>query len=162
MQHACAEPRKRRRRRQSRNADSSQLPVATTLTVSYVFRKRADAEAAFKKLTAAFEKLHDPVQQARCRAEVERVASRSYKRNPSAHSGAGSSSHTPVTRPSGGDGGGGGAASRAGGGDAPRWCREGEYVPEKKRGEETPETGKRKVCLSHPIFGQCATFSKLR
>lgn len=92
--------------------------------------RHQDAEAAFKKLTAAFEKLHDPVQQAGSRAEAERNAHRSRKRKSSGAHGA-SGAQPSSTRPTNSGDGRGGAGGT--GDDAPRWCREGEYVPEQRK-----------------------------
>eukprot|EP00752_Nemacystus_decipiens_P016374 g14637.t1 len=91
-----------------------------------------DAEAAFKKLTAAFETLHDPARQALSRAEAERDSCGPRHGNNRRGSGAGGRS--------------GGSGSSA---EAPRWCREGEYVPEAERNNEaTPDTGRRE---SRPV-----------
>ena len=111
-----------------------------------------DAEAAFKKLTAAFEKLCDPVQQAASRAEANRRnaprrkrASPSFGASPKKSWGGGGGGGS--FSGDGGGGGGGGAGTAGSRREAPRWCREGEYVPDQKREkeEETPDAGKRKV-----------------
>lgn len=105
-----------------------------------------DAEAAFKKLTAAFEKLHDPARQALSRAEAEHRSGGPRHRN-----NRGGSSSSPRPRDSSGDSSHERAAGARSGGsrssaEAPRWCREGEYVPEAEREKEaTPGTGKREV-----------------
>ncbi|CAM9156758.1 unnamed protein product, partial [Laminaria digitata] len=106
--------------------------------------RHPDAEAAFKKLTAAFEKLYDPVQQAASRAEANRRSAPRRSRG-SSRSGA---SPNESCRGGGGDWGGGGGEGGGSTGEAPRWCREGEYVPEQEREkeeEETPDAGKRKA-----------------
>lgn len=126
----------------------------------------SDAEAAFKKLTAAFETLHDPTKQAASRATAEYGQNKRRKgdRHKSSTAGntgtraahnSGSQDRTGSEEGRGEKGngpfGGGGAGSRGSGGgmgagEAPRWCREGEYVPRKERekdGEEdVPEDGK--------------------
>ncbi|CAM9308692.1 unnamed protein product, partial [Hapterophycus canaliculatus] len=100
--------------------------------------RHPDAEAAFKKLTAAFEKLHDPARQAMCRSEATHST-----RNPRQ----GRGSHSRSSDSSGSthefDGGLGGAGARSWGSkataaEAPRWCREGEYVPEAEGKKTTP------------------------
>ncbi|CAM9159779.1 unnamed protein product, partial [Ectocarpus sp. 8 AP-2014] len=101
--------------------------------------RHPDAEAAFKKLTAAFEKLHDPAQQALCRAEAEQR----NRGRPRKHRGDSSSGGRPSE--SRHEYGGGGTSSARSGvnrpAEAPRWCREGEYVPEaEQKREEGPDT----------------------
>lgn len=103
----------------------------------YLHDLYADSEAAFKKLTAAFEKLHDPLQQAASRAEAERPNRQNGRRG---NSNSSKSRRTEGAQNGGTDKGGGGACS----GEAPRWCREGEYVPEKEK-EQPPTSGERKV-----------------
>ncbi|CAN0146491.1 unnamed protein product, partial [Ectocarpus sp. 13 AM-2016] len=96
--------------------------------------RHPDAEAAFKKLTAAFEKLYDPAQQALCRAEAEqRNRGRPRKHQADSRSGGRPSESRNEY--------GGGESSSARSGEhgpaeAPRWCREGEYVPEAERKRE--------------------------
>lgn len=110
-----------------------------------------DAEAAFKKLTAAFEKLYDPAQQAASRAEANRRSAPGRSRGSSRSGASPNESYGGGGGDGGGGGGGGGGgcgAGKAGStGEAPRWCREGEYVPkqEREKEEETPDAGKRKV-----------------
>ena len=88
---------------------------------------KADAEAAFKKLAAAFEKLIDPAQQAACLAETTRKRARQNDRSDAGRAG-------------GGMGWGPGVEK------FPRWCKEGEYVPKEKTGEEsTPDAAGQKV-----------------
>lgn len=106
----------------------------------YLHNPYTDSEAAFKKLTAAFEKLHDPLQQAASWAEAQRSNHQSGRRGNSYSS---KSRRTGGAQDGGTDRGGGGGACA---GEAPRWCREGEYVPEKeKEKEQTPTNGERKV-----------------
>lgn len=100
-----------------------------------------DAEAAFKKLTAAFEKLNDPVQQAASRADAERTAHRDRSRNrgsPPHGSGRGGNGTHPAPTDANSDVRADVNSGR-GARDAPRWCREGEYIPEQKRKEEEEE-----------------------
>ena len=117
----------------------------------FVAANASDAEAAFKKLTAAFEKLYDPAQQAASRAEATRRSAPRRNRG-SSRSGASPNESYGGGGEGGGAGGGGGGGGVGAGkaestGEAPRWCREGEYVPKQEREnkEETPDAGKRKV-----------------
>ncbi|CAM9586891.1 unnamed protein product, partial [Ascophyllum nodosum] len=88
--------------------------------------RHPDAEAAFKKLAAAFEKLIDPAQQAACLAETTRKRARQNDRSDAGRAG-------------GGMGWGPGVEK------FPRWCKEGEYVPKEKTGEEsTPDAAGQK------------------
>lgn len=113
--------------------------TANTPPYLYLHDLYTDAEAAFKKLTSAFEKLHDPLQQAASRAEAERPNRQHGRRG---NSNSSKSRRTGGAQDRGTDEGGGGACS----GEAPRWCREGEYVPEKEKEKEQPPTsGERKV-----------------
>lgn len=127
--------------------------VCNQNSICYVVRgstnKRAttDAEAAFKKLTAAFEKLNDPAQQAASRAEAGRRRHPRGNRGGSSFRGPSSDNNYTGSGASGGGSGGGGTGSGTRETEAPRWCREGEYVPASEREEESkePDTGKRKV-----------------
>ena len=118
---------------------------AWAIVCSFCVRITLDAEAAFKKLTAAFEKLYDPAQQAASRAEANRRSA------PRRSQGSSRSNASPNESWGGGGGrrgrGGGGAGETGSTGEAPRWCREGEYVPEQERQKEqdTADAGKRKV-----------------
>ncbi|CAM9126932.1 unnamed protein product [Scytosiphon promiscuus] len=110
---------------------------------------QTDAEAAFKKLTAAFEKLHDPARQSMCRSEAAQ-STRAPPRGRGSHSRSGESSDS--SHGFGGGRGGEDAGSRRSGAaaaEAPRWCREGEYVPEaEKKKEAMPDKEERQ---SRPI-----------
>lgn len=102
------------------------------------FTLPTDAEAAFKKLTAAFETLHDPARQALSRAEAQhrsRGARHTDNRGGTSSSSRGSSGGGNHEHGAGERSGGSGPSA-----EAPRWCREGEYVPEAK-----PDTGRREV-----------------
>lgn len=102
---------------------------------------RADAEAAFKKLTAAFEKLSDPLQQAAARAEAERVARKNVCKRADAHGADTQSSQGDSSKDN---------SQRAGSSKAPQWCREGEYVPQKakRKGNGVPDSAKPKVIVT--------------
>lgn len=124
------------------------LSLPLPLLLLLLFYSATDAEAAFKKLTAAFENLHDPARQAMSRAEASGRQHRYTRR--------GTESSSSRSRGSSGDDGNykadghGDRGARSGGngsGEAPRWCREGEYVPEAARKEEatTTDTGRREV-----------------
>eukprot|EP00903_Cladosiphon_okamuranus_P005642 g5608.t1 len=111
--------------------------------------RHRDAEPAFKKLTAAFENLHDPARQALSRAEAEH-----RRGGPRHNNNRGSSGASSCSGDSSGDGSyeydasaqWGGSQSSA---EAPRWCREGEYVPEAEREKEaSTNTGRRQ---SRPV-----------
>lgn len=85
-------------------------------------------------LTAAFERLVDPSKQAECRVEAAHRRAPQRSRGDSSSAGFSSPNH------------GGGGGNR----EAPRWRREGDYVPKKERESEesTPDTTKRKVRLN--------------